>query len=64
MPALQAAEKLCRVVGLVSGHDFSRADKADKMNRASAPAVCLYVSGARIQAFFRSLFIRAKTELN
>jgi hypothetical protein len=32
-PAKQVAEKLNRT-GFVTGHDFSRADKASKMNRA------------------------------
>jgi hypothetical protein len=41
--ALQAAEKLIQVANftcLVSGHDFSRADNAKKMDWALAPEVC------------------------
>jgi hypothetical protein len=39
--ALQAAEKLAPAAileGFVTGHDFSRADNANQMSWASAPA--------------------------
>ena len=52
--ALPAAEKLVRE-GFVSGHDFSRADKANKMNRALAPEACLSGLLPKDGAFFRSL---------
>jgi len=41
--------------GFVTGHDFSRADKANKMNRALAPAKGYSSQRLEIGPFFRSL---------
>jgi hypothetical protein len=45
--------------GFVTGHDFSRADKANRMNRASAPAGSFWGLIRKDSEFFRSLFSRA-----
>ena len=37
--------------GLVTGHDFSRADKANKMNGALAPADALSAKSLEIEPF-------------
>jgi len=42
--------------GFVTGHDFSRADKANRMSRASAPAKASQAISIQIQDFFSSLF--------
>jgi hypothetical protein len=52
--ALQVAEKLpssafCE--SFVSGHDFSRADKANRMNGALAPAGCVLRIQSEIPSF-------------
>jgi hypothetical protein len=39
-------------LGFVSGHDFSRADKARKMNWALAPDGCFWGKLAELDAFF------------
>jgi hypothetical protein len=48
--------------GFVTGHDFSRADKANKMNRALAPAKAYSLQKLEAGPFFRSLFGRATME--
>jgi hypothetical protein len=53
--ASEAAEKLLGG-GFVKEHDFSRADKANQIKRASAPAGCLCEHKSRNRYFFRSLF--------
>jgi hypothetical protein len=52
---LQAAEKL-HFWGFVTGHDFSRADKANRINWALAPANASWANLSGNQPFFRSLF--------
>jgi hypothetical protein len=55
----QAAEKLDSAScfqGFVSGHDFSRADKANRMSWALAPAKARYAILTHRLEFFRSLF--------
>jgi hypothetical protein len=49
--------------GFVSGHDFSRADKANKTNRALAPVGTVFVTHDRELEFFRSLFSPCKNHL-
>jgi hypothetical protein len=51
----KVAEKLNRS-GFVTGHGFSRADKASRMNRALAPANLSLAEFAFYSDFFRSLF--------
>jgi hypothetical protein len=46
----QAAEKL-HSAGFVTGHDFSRADKANKINRALAPAEVHWAKSFEIKPF-------------
>jgi hypothetical protein len=53
--ASEAAEKLIGG-GIVKGHDFSRADKANQIKRALAPAGCFCKHKSRNRYFFRSLF--------
>jgi hypothetical protein len=48
--ALQAAEKL-HFWGFVTGHDFSRADKANEINRALAPAEVPWAKFLEIKPF-------------
>jgi hypothetical protein len=48
--ALQAAEKL-HFWGFVTGHDFSRADKANEINRALAPAEVPWAKFLEIKLF-------------
>jgi hypothetical protein len=51
---LQAAKKLNKR-GFVTGHDFSRADNASKMNRALAPANPSFAGSAFRSDFFPRL---------
>src|ERR1035438_7067202 len=48
--AKQAAEKL-KSAGFVTGHDFSRADKANEINRALAPAEAHWAKSLEIKPF-------------
>jgi hypothetical protein len=61
--ALQPAEKLDSatiLAGFVTGHDFSRADKANQIN-VGLPPLKKFLSAFRLpKAFFRSLFSPAK----
>jgi len=43
-------------IGIVTGHHFSRADKANRMNRALAPAGSFWGLVRKDSEFFRSLF--------
>ena len=43
-------------IGFVTGHDFSRADKANIMNRALAPAGSFWGLIRKDSEFFRSPF--------
>jgi hypothetical protein len=52
--AKQAAEKL-QLWGFVTGHDFSRADKAHRINWALAPANDRWTNMLGNQPLFRSL---------
>jgi hypothetical protein len=57
--ALQAAEKLIQVANftcLVSGHDFSRADNANKINVGLQPLQNLLSAIRSSKPFFRNLF--------
>jgi hypothetical protein len=47
--------KNSRFMGFVTGHDFGRADKANKINRALAPADPLWAKSLE-SSLFRSLF--------
>jgi hypothetical protein len=59
----QVAEKLVSAV-VLKGHDFNRADKANRMNRALAPEG-RFLSGFAIPlGFFRSLFSHAEKDRN
>jgi hypothetical protein len=40
----------------VTGHEFNRADKANKMRQASAPVNPFFAEFAFLSDFFRSLF--------
>jgi hypothetical protein len=53
--ALKAAERL-QLWRFVTGHDFSRADKANRINRDLAPADVYCANLPDIMPFFRSLF--------
>ena len=57
--ALEAAEKLIQVANitcLVSGHDFSRAGKANKINVGLQPLQNLLSAIRSSKPFFRNLF--------
>jgi hypothetical protein len=48
--ASQAAKKL-NSAGFVTGHDFSRADKVNEINRALAPAEAHWAKSLEIKPF-------------
>jgi hypothetical protein len=63
---LQAAEWVIQTAsskGFVSGHDFSRADKANKVNVGLLPLQHSWLDFALGQPFFRSLFNPLEFEL-
>jgi hypothetical protein len=51
----QAAEKL-QLWGFVTGHDFSRADKANRINRALAPAQARWAKSLEAKPFSAACF--------